>query len=93
MPMPVSETENAITCWLRFSSSLSGLQPVNASSTVSVTWPWCVNLKAFDSRFFRICCRRLTSVTIDVGSCRPVWIMKSTALASATWRKVRSTYS
>ena len=67
MPMPVSDTENAITCWARLSSSFSGSSPRDTSSTVSVTWPWCVNLKALDSRFFRICCRRLASVTIDAG--------------------------
>jgi hypothetical protein len=91
--MPVSETANATTWAARFSSSWSELQPVTTSSMVSVTLPWWVNLKALDSRFFRICCRRLMSVTIAVGSCTPVWIRKSTFLASATWRKVRSTYS
>ena len=35
-------------------------------STVSVTWPWCVNLKALESRFLMTCCKRLASVNIDL---------------------------
>ena len=66
MPMPVSDTEKAIT--VGAVEVLVVRAPAGAaSSTVSVTCPWWVNLKALDSRFFRICCRRLASVTIDVG--------------------------
>ena len=38
--------------------------------TVSVTWPWCVNLNALESRFLMICCRRLASVSIDLRQLR-----------------------
>ena len=33
-----------------------------------VTFPSSVNLNAFDSRFMRICCKRLSSVRIDGGN-------------------------
>ena len=36
--------------------------PSVAGAISSATLPRCVNLNAFDSRFFRICCSRLASV-------------------------------
>ena len=64
MPMPVSDTSNATTAgdWLR--TGCSGLQPPTAAVTDSRTPPCSVNLKAFDSRFFSTCCRRLESVVM-----------------------------
>ena len=47
-----------------------GSSPRRPARSRSVTWPWCVNLKAFDSRFFRTCCRRFASVDIDFGRSR-----------------------
>ena len=38
--------------------------------TVIDTWPWAVNLNAFDSRFFRICCSRFGSLVNVRGSVR-----------------------
>ena len=35
--------------------------------TYMPTWPCAVNLKAFDSRFLRICCRRFGSLVKDRG--------------------------
>ena len=64
MPMPVSVTSKATTELAWLSAMLSGRQPVCAGTTRSRTLPWAVNFRALDSRFFRICCRRLESVTI-----------------------------
>src|SRR5207247_2437888 len=68
MPMPVSDTAKQSTSGARFNSSLSGLHPPSAGSTVSVTCPWCVNLNALDSRFLMICWSRLASVWMARGS-------------------------
>jgi len=43
---------------------MSARQPVWAGTTRSLTLPCAVNFSALDSRFFRICCRRLESVTM-----------------------------
>src|SRR5881398_2332986 len=39
----------------------------SAIAMVRSTRPWWVNLKAFDRRFLRICCRRFASVWIARG--------------------------
>ena len=70
MPMPVSDTSNAITAGAVFSTGCSALQPPTAAETLRRTPPSAVNLKAFDSRFFRICCRRLELVTIAAPESR-----------------------
>ena len=41
------------------------------------TWPCAVNLKAFDSRFFRICCSRFGSLVNARGS----------VLSMSTWNE------
>ena len=64
MPMPVSSTAKATTCWAWLSTGWSGLQPSVARSTRTSTWPWAVNLTALDSRFLRICCRRFGSLSM-----------------------------
>ena len=89
--MPVSVTENAMTSEARLRLSFCGFHPDVAGSIASVTCPSCVNLKEFDSRFFRTCCRRFGSANIDFGSFGSRRMKKSTFLASATWRNVRST--
>ncbi len=89
--MPVSATEKATTEPAAFSSSLSAVQPELAGPTESETEPSCVNLKALESRFLMICCMRLMSVNIERGSAGASWMLNSTLLDSATWRKVRST--
>ena len=59
MPMPVSATSKATTVGALRSIGCSALQPPAAAAIASRTPPWSVNLKAFDSRFFSTCCRRL----------------------------------
>ena len=54
MPMPVSLTRNATTPGARPSAGWSLLQPCVTGVASSMTVPFSVNLKAFDSRFFRI---------------------------------------
>ena len=62
MPMPVSVTSKATTLGALLSTGCSGFQPPRPPSRVRRTPPCSVNLKAFDSRFFSTCCRRLESV-------------------------------
>jgi hypothetical protein len=45
----------------------SGDQPPETMPTRTSTWPVEVNFTALDSRFFRICCRRLGSLSIERG--------------------------
>lgn len=72
MPMPVSTTSKAMTEGACLSEGWSDDQPLVADATRSVTPPCAVNLKAFDSRFFRICWRRFESVMmLLVISARP----------------------
>ncbi len=47
-----------------------GDQPSVTCATVIDTWPCAVNLNAFESRFFRICCRRFGSLVNVRGSVR-----------------------
>ena len=54
------------------------------------TWPFSVNLKALLRRLLRICCRRCESVGIVSGRPGRSSIEKASLVASATWRKVRS---
>ena len=75
--------------WL--SSGWSGDQPPTAAETLSRTPPCSVNLKAFDSRFFSTCCKRLESVVMvrQIGS-----ISTSNELRlSASWRNGRAVAS
>ena len=63
MPMPVSVTANAIAVPARAEHRvIRRSSPTVTSRTLIATWPCAVNLNAFDSRFFRICCRRFGSV-------------------------------
>ena len=62
MPMPVSVTANAITAAARLQDRVIRDQPPLRGATVIATCPCAVNLNAFDSRFFKICCRRFGSV-------------------------------
>ena len=64
MPTPVSVTSKATTALAWLSATLSARQPVWAGTTRRRTLPWAVNFSALLSRFFRICCRRLESVTM-----------------------------
>ena len=57
------------------------------------TWPCEVNLKAFDSRFFRICCRRFGSLVNDRGRVLSMSMWKPRLLDSARWWNERSTVS
>ena len=91
MPMPVSLTLKAMTWSAASSVSQPADQPDTAGAIDSDTWPTCVNLKAFDSRFLMICCSRLMSVSMVRGSDGSSCTRKSTFLVSATCRKVRST--
>jgi len=62
IPMPVSVTAKATTLAAPSSWPCPWLQPDVAGEIRRVTDPWSVNLKAFDSRFFSICCTRFSSV-------------------------------
>ncbi|PYQ53845.1 MAG: hypothetical protein DMF78_07955 [Acidobacteria bacterium] len=59
----------------------------------SVTSPFSVNLKALARRFLSTCCRRLLSVCMALDSAGSVSTLKPRPRDSATWRKLRSTYS
>ena len=74
MPMPVSETEIAMAAGASCSTGCSLDQPLVACSMRILTCPCAVNLKAFDSRFFRICCRRFGSLVNVRGS---MWSMST----------------
>ncbi len=91
IPIPVSVTETARTERARFKDSIWGPQPSLTGSTRSVTRPRSVNLKALESRFLMTCWKRVESVKIERGRSRATSMPKPTPLASATWRKVRST--
>ena len=67
--MPVSETEKAQT------------EPSCSAETRRATDPFSVNLKALDSRFFRICWTRCSSVGIVSGS----QVSTSTEKFSSCW--------
>ena len=68
MPMPVSVTSSAITIGALSSTVCPGVQPSCATLAASRTLPSSVNLNALDSRFLRICCRRLGSVLNELPS-------------------------
>ncbi len=91
MPMPVSDTENAITVLAALSSSCSGFQPSVATSIRRVTRPRSVNLNALESRFLSTCCRRRPSVWIAAGRPGTGSTSNCSPLMSAIWRKVPST--
>ena len=91
MPTPVSRTENASTASACSRCGWSAVQPEVTRLMVSDTWPWLVNLNAFDSRFLSTCCRRVVSVITAVGRLSASSTEKPRCLASAMWRKVRST--
>ena len=93
MPIPVSVTANPMTERARPRVGCSALQPLVAGKMRRVTEPDSVNLKALASRFFSTCCRRLASVCMPRGRPGSTSIVKSTPRWSATWRKLRSTYS
>ena len=67
MPIPVSETDSASTPRARRKEACSGLHPACASRARTSTRPCSVNLKAFESRFFRTCWSRLPSVLNAAG--------------------------
>ena len=93
IPTPVSITEKETTASARDSASLANCRP-SASSTRSATLPASVNLNAFESRFFRICCRRCSSVSSVGGTFAPCTsISNFSSLSSATGRNERSTKS
>ncbi len=89
--MPVSWTEKASTVFARLSVSLSELHPSITGVIERETLPFSVNLKAFESRFLRICWSRLASVWIVFGRSIARSTSKSSFLVSAKWRKARST--
>ena len=64
-----------------------------ARETLSRTPPCSVNLKAFESRFFSTCCRRLESVTMLRPSVGSSWTSKARPRFSASWRNGRATDS
>ena len=61
--------------------------------TCSRTPPWSVNLKAFDSRFFNTCSRRLESVVIARPRRGSKSAVNDSLRASASCRKLRSIVS
>ncbi|MNL36798.1 hypothetical protein D3C87_1589060 [compost metagenome] len=75
MPMPVSRTSK------RIASS-------PCATSASVTEPFSVNLKALDSRFLRICCRRWLSVTMASGRPGIRSTRKATPFCSPTWSNI-----
>ena len=91
IPIPVSLTENTTTLGARLSTSLVGSQPSVARPARNVTLPRSVNLKAFESRFRRICWRRFESVCSVSGVRASTSTRKPRPLDSATGRNVRST--
>ena len=93
MPTPVSVTSKATTELAWLSAMLSERQPVCAGTTRSRTLPWAVNFSAFDSRFFRICCRRLESVTMLRPRLASIWTSNDRPCDSAWWRNGRATVS
>ena len=93
MPTPVSVTSKATTELAWLSAVLSGRQPPFTGSTRSRTLPWAVNFSAFDSRFFRICCRRLESVTRLRARLASTCTSKRRPCDSAWWRNGRATVS
>ena len=89
--MPVSDTSKATTAGAWLSTGWSGLQPPTAGETVSRTPPCSVNLKAFDSRFFSTCCRRLESVDDAAAEMRiDLDVERRAARFSASWRNGRA---
>ena len=88
----VADREGQRPTVARLSASLIGRSSRrSAVRTSSDTTPCSVNLKALESRFLITCCRRLTSVWIVGGRDGSSSMVKSSAFASATRRKVRST--
>ena len=68
MPIPVSVTTKAIAEGEAPSTGWSGFQPEVTWRTCIETEPCAVNLNAFESRFFKIWCRRFESLTMTRGS-------------------------
>ena len=68
MPMPVSLTSMATTRLRESRTDDPADQPRDADCTRIATWPCAVNLKAFESRFLRICCSRFGSLVKARGS-------------------------
>ena len=94
MPMPVSLTENSTTDGAWFSTGWSRRPAARSPTpTCSRTPPRSVNLKAFDSRFFNTCSRRLESVVIARPSRGSKSAVNESLRASASWRKLRSIVS
>ena len=70
MPIPVSLTAMAIALGPTLKHRMIHRPSFwQRGAPSSATWPWAVNLKAFDSRFFKICCSRFESV-VKVGGRR-----------------------
>ena len=95
MPMPVSVTSNATTV-LRLAAAPGDRRssPPSTGRHVSRTPPCAVNLKALDSRFLRICCRRFGSRERCAAELRSMLDVERQVLRlSATWWNVRSTLS
>ncbi len=93
MPIPVSVTANPMTARARPRVGCSGLHPDMAGKMRRVTEPASVNLKALASRFLSTCCSRLASVCMPRGRPGSTSMVNCRFRDSATWRKLRSTYS
>ena len=90
--MPVSVTSNATTVGAFFSTGCPPVQPPGTVEIPSRTPPCSVNLKAFDSRFFSTCCRRLLSV-VRVRRLGSTCTSKNSPRLSASCRNGRVTVS
>ena len=62
IPMPVSRTSIAKTLCASPRTGWSADQPDATGATRITTSPCDVNLNAFESKFFKICCSRLGSL-------------------------------
>ena len=93
IPTPVSMTENWITFSAWASASFPNTCPSGDGPIDSVTPPSCVNLNAFESRFFRIWPSRCSSETIDRGRLGSISTLNSRFFCSAIWRNARSASS
>ena len=91
MPMPVSVTEKAITFGGR--RAPGGPAPAVAAARCQRTCPCSVNLNALDSRFLQHLLEALRVGDRVRGRSGVDSTANSSPFCSATWRKVRSTYS
>ena len=82
--MPVSDTSKATTAgdWLKI--GCSWLNPLVTGQTLSCTSPFSVNLKAFESKFFKTCCSRLESVKMERPRLGSMSTLNESCLVSAS---------